>query len=131
MNHTPRYGTMADLRPRLQEIERRRRRRDLVLWLAAWCILVGLAALLQTAQACEPHGFALEFGIGAHDPAIDGPEYTTPNALGIIEARYHSGPLVFAFTHTSSLQGFPAVFDSPDEQGYGANVLSVRYRWAP
>lgn len=127
----PRWGTMADLRPHLERLERRRRRRDLLLWLCAWLVLTVLAAIIQEAHACEPQGFALEAGIGAHDPGIDGPEHSTRNPLGIVEARYHAGPWVFAFTHSSSLEGFPAVFDSPSEHGFGSNVLSVRYRWTP
>lgn len=130
-SHPPRWGTMADLRPHLERLDRRRRRRDLLLWVAAWAVLVLLGSILQRAEACEPHGLAFEAGIGVHDPGFDGPEYTTRNPLGILEARYHAGPFVWAFTHTSSLEGFPAVFDSPNEHGYGSNVLSVRWRWAP
>jgi len=76
-------------------------------------------------------GFSLEVGAGMHDPAFDGPEYITQNPLGIIEGRYTRGPVVFSLAHTSSLEGFPMVWDSAHEDGNGANVLSVRYRFGP
>ena len=92
--------------------------------LSAVCVL---AVLATHAEAGECDGFGLELGIGAHDPAIDGPEYTTPNALGIVELSYRNGRARFVLSHTSSLAGFPYVFDSPGEDGYGANVASVRW----
>lgn len=75
-------------------------------------------------------GWAIEAGIGAHVPGWSAPDYTTPNPLGIVELRREAGPWVFTLSHTSSLQGFPAVFDSPDEDGYGINQASMRYRFA-
>ncbi len=85
----------------------------------------------QVHAECVPDGMVFEVGIGAHNPAIDGPEYITQNPLGIAAVRYYHGPFVYALEHTSSLEGFPKVFDSPNEHGYGANVLSVRYQWRP
>lgn len=116
--------------------EANRRTINRVVWLL-WALMMLLAASMlavalfpQSVAAAEcGDGLRLEVGIGVHDPGIDGPEYTTRNPLGIVAARYHQGPWVFSFEHSSSLEGFPAVFDSPHEYGYGANVLSVRYGW--
>lgn len=91
--------------------------------LLLFCLLVPTQIL-----ACGKNGFSFEFGVGVHDPSIDGPEYITPNFLAMGDLRYTQGPFIVSLAHTSSLRGFPKVWDSPGEDGYGANVLSVRYK---
>lgn len=93
--------------------------------LAAVLVLTGLSA--NSKATCVD---ALEFKLGVHAASLSAPDYTTPNPLGIIEYRRECGSWVVALSHTSSLQGFPAVFDSPGEDGYGINQLSVGYRFA-
>lgn len=98
-------------------------------------IVIALACMAQPALAeCTYTGWTLEFGIGAHDVSIDGPEYTTPNMLGNVELRYTTHPMkawpymsgIASVSHTSSLRGFPDVWNSPGEDGYGANVLWLK-----
>lgn len=115
-----------------QHFQTRRERRAALIARMMMAALLVLSLVLISAPLWAAEcgsGIRLEVGIGAHDSGIDGPEYTTKNPLGIVAARYHTGPWVFSFEHTSSLEGFPAIFDSPSEYGYGANVLSLRYGW--
>lgn len=70
-------------------------------------------------------------GVGVHDPAFDGPEVTTSNPLGA--AGFGVGmdlsetvEIKAGYEHFSSLRGFPDVFDSPGEDGYGFNGLVIK-----
>ena len=96
-----------------------------------WKFVIGfwlVVIILFSITECIAEGFYTEIGLGVHDPAIDGPEYTTTNPLGIVAVGWESSKWKIQLEHTSSLEGFPRVFDSPSEDGYGSNVLSVRYR---
>lgn len=111
---------------------RQRREKWLIRFLVIGYLALTIGGILWALPAlADCDGLSLDIGIGAHDPAIDGPEYTTRNALGIIEARYQAGPWAGVLSHTSSLEGWPAVWNSEHEHGYGANVLSVRYTFGP
>lgn len=104
-------------------------RRTSVNW-RGWALALCVAAGGLEAHAAECDGWSLEAGIEAHAAGLSAPDYTTPNPLGVVALRHTAGPWVVELSHTSSLQGFPRVFDSPDEDGYGINALSLRYRFA-
>lgn len=46
-SHPPQWGSLADLRPHMDRIDRRRRRRDVLLWCLAWAVWIGLVAIIQ------------------------------------------------------------------------------------
>jgi len=90
-------------------------------------LVLSVVAWSTSAQSGECDGFGLELGVGVHARGWDAPEYTTLNPLGIVELSYRNGRARFVLSHASSMEGFPRVFDSPSEDGYGANVASVRW----
>lgn len=70
-------------------------------------------------------------GIGAYSRDMGNPEITTPNMLGDIElgigVEYSNNvDLKFGIEHWSSLQGFPNIFNSPDEDGRGFNAIWIK-----
>lgn len=93
--------------------------------------MLSACCVCATSYAHDKDGFEFEIGAGLHSESLDGPEYTTKNPLGIVAVKYNIDSWVVGLEHASSLQGFPDVFNSKDEHGYGANTLSVRYRWRP
>lgn len=103
----------------------RRTSDKLVLALVATAVLSTLLAFCSLAKA---EGLSFALGLGVHAERLSAPDYTTPNPLGIAELRYTDGPLEYSLEHSSSLQGFPKVFSSPDENGYGINRATVRWR---
>ena len=135
MNTSERRRWIEQQQKTLERENRRDRAEIRAAWLKigagllAWLVIMagGLYAAFADAAECGD-GFRLEVGIGAHPRGLDGPEYTTLNPLGIIAARYQLGRFAFTFDHYSSMEGFPRVFDSPHEYGYGANVAGVRWR---
>ena len=104
----------------------RARWRGVLQVVAVWCVFVAVL-ITGVAHASECDGFGVEVGVGAHARGWDAPEYTTRNPLGTIELSYKRGRARFVLSHTSSLEGFPAVWDSPHEYGYGNNTASVRW----
>ena len=136
MMDAPDKGTSAR-RAWIQQEARRQeyRRKSRRIWLAMGSICVLWMALIvalsvvgmRAVHAGECDGFHAEVGIGVHAKSWDAPDYTTPNPLGMVELSYKYGRARWVLSHTSSLQGFPAVWDSPDEYGYGANVASMRW----
>jgi len=72
-----------------------------------------------------------ELGVGAYARDLGDPEITTPNGLGNIsfEMGYmwrNDVSLRFHAEHWSSLQGFPDVFNSPEEDGQGFNAVWLK-----
>jgi len=70
-------------------------------------------------------------GIGAYAKGLGRPEITTPQTLGAINLGMgyefeNDVDVRLGFEHWSSLQGFPNVFDSPDEDGHGFNALWLK-----
>ena len=70
-------------------------------------------------------------GVGAYSEGLGRPEITTPQWLGDIEVgvgvEYDNDvSLTFGVEHWSSLQGFPNVFNSPDEDGHGFNAIWLK-----
>ena len=87
--------------------------------------------LCATAYGAEGAFFAGELGVGSYNRGYGEPEITTPNALGNVGFKLgytfdNDVDLFFHVEHWSSLQGFPAVFDSPDEDGRGFNAIWLK-----
>lgn len=108
--------------------DRAQRRRDCIGAVVLFVLGVLLGGLSAQVIGCESAGFSVHAGIGAHAKGLSAPDYVTPNPIGLIEARYTRGRYEWSLSHRSSLQGFPAVFDSPDEGGYGVNMVEFRVR---
>ena len=80
-----------------------------------------------------------QLGAGVYDRDSASPDITTPNPLGYIGAGIgydfnKSLTMRGGYEHFSSLQGFPEVWNSPDEDGYGFNgfVIKIekRFYWS-
>lgn len=70
-------------------------------------------------------------GLGAYAKGLGRPEITTPNMLGAVEGGVGAAfdndvSLTLGIEHWSSLQGFPAVFNSKDEDGRGFNAIWLK-----
>ena len=99
---------------------------------AAVAVFIGivLMVVLNDKVFAEPFLYG-GLGIGAYDRGAGNPEIDTPNALGAVNLGLgykfaNDVDLKFGFEHWSSLQGFPAVFDSKDEDGRGFNAIWLK-----
>ena len=89
-----------------------------------------IAAMIAGPACADPFLYG-GLGIGAYDRGAGNPEIDTPNALGAVNLGLgyqfaNDVDLKFGFEHWSSLQGFPAVFDSKDEDGRGFNAIWLK-----
>ena len=70
-------------------------------------------------------------GAGYYSRSMGDPEIRTPNGLGSIELGFghqfdNNVEVTISAEHWSSLQGFPNVFSSPDEDGEGFNAVWIK-----
>ena len=70
-------------------------------------------------------------GIGVYNKDWGSPEITTPQTLGAVNLGMgyefeDDLDVRLGFEHWSSLQGFPNVFNSPDEDGHGFNAIWLK-----
>lgn len=96
-------------------------------------VSLALVLLSTSVVAVEPHGKFISgtLGFGRYQSDWGDPEITTPNMLGNVSAKIgytfdNNVDLYAEVEHWSSMQGFPHVFNSPDEDGNGFNAIWLK-----
>ena len=94
-------------------------------------IIVTILLLCSSSIIAEDVFLYGSLGIGAYSKGLGRPEIETPNALGAIQLGIgkefaNNVDLRFGIEHWSSLQGFPNVFNSEDEDGHGFNAIWLK-----